>query len=270
MTVKPNVQTALGHSATWSLFCIGLLCLLNCRTTSLDPGLRVIPPPLPDGEMNSYRVLAQGDSVGTYTSLLRHVHFKGIPAYEVVIVTRAKTGRFETTDSAIVFITRDTMLPLSSFRFITTGPALVTTAANYGEKTVAVSTYSSGEEKQRLLPNAKRTYDIDQLTTLGRALRIDAGKKVPVNVVDPMGPPLGGVVRPALLSSGASETVTVPAGSFDCNRFALELEEDQVELWYEKAGACRMVRYQARATGVSIELMPSARIPPAPGVPSGS
>ena len=178
----------------------------------------------------------------------------------LVLVTRTNAGNIETSDSSLVFMRRSDLKPLTSFRFVKTGSALNTTAANYGENSIAISTWThSGEEKQRLLPTGPKTFDTDQLTFIGRGLKLDPDHPAVINVVDPMGPPVGGTIHRGEFRIRADETVTVPAGTFACRRFTLNVAENEVELWYERAGTGRLVLYRAGSSGVTIELLPGAQ-----------
>ncbi len=239
--------------------CLFLLVLLavQCGRTGTEPGIPIAVPLIPDGETNTYRVTALGDSIGTYTTVASHGRFKEIPAYEIVLVTRIRTGDIETNDSSVVYVSRDSMTPLSSFRFVKTGGALITTAANYGPDMVAVSAFSQGEETQRLLPATPNTFDADQLTFLGRSLQVGPDRPVEVNVLSPMGPPLGGRLRTARFIAAGDESVTVPAGVYDCTKYRLEIDESVVELWYDRAATRQLVLYRSEEAGLAMELLPA-------------
>lgn len=237
--------------------CLLVLAVIHCGRTDFEAKLILSIPRLVDGETSTYRVSARGDSVGTYTTSLRHAIVNEAPAYELTLITRTATGAVETIDSALVYTSRTDLTPLSSFRFVKTGSALFTTAANYSRRSVAVSAYASGEEKQKLLPYEPRTFDIDQLTFLGRALKFEPGKPVKINIINTMGPPLGGAVVGAAFVFKGDETITVPAGVFDCRKLVLRRPGGNVELWYETAPAKRLIRYRATGSGVTMELLPA-------------
>ncbi len=235
--------------------CFLTVIAIHCGKTEVRSGLTVTVPPLPDGERNTYRVLVGPDSIGTYTTVLEHSRFKDVPAYMITLVTVTRPGNVTTADSSIVYVTRDSMVPLSSFRFVKTGSALVTTAANYGEASIAVSAYSAGDEKQKLFPCGSNTYDIDQLTFLGRAFDLKPEKPVEIAVMNPMGPPSGGSLRTAKLSYLGEESVTGPAGTFDTRKYGLVMGESTVEFWYDKTGTRKLVRYQSVDSGILMELL---------------
>ena len=52
------------------------------------------------------------------------------------------------------------------------------------------------------------------------------------------------------------QQIAVPAGTFDCNRVVMNIGPHVVQVWYEKAGARRMVRYEQPGTGMVMELLP--------------
>jgi hypothetical protein len=240
-----------------------LLAAMTCGRTDFQARLALEIPPIPDGEVCNYRVLARNDSVGSYTTLVRHdwLGDEELPVFGLMVVMRIATGKVATTDSSVVLVRRNNLLPRSSFRFIRTGAALSTTAANYSDKSVAVSSYIAGEEKQRLLPVSTRTFDIDQLTFLGRSLKFDKNKPVKITVINTMGPPAGGGVLDAEFTLLGDEMVTVPAGTYDCRRVMLKAMGAEIELCYEKYGTGRLVRYRAEGAGMTIELLPA---PPEP------
>jgi hypothetical protein len=244
------------------MFYFGLLALLACQCGRTDFQARVAVdvPPIPDGEACYYRVLALSDSIGSYATFVRHdwLGEDKVPVFDLIVVMRTATGKVPTTDSSFLYVRRNDLLPRSSFRFIRTGAALSTTAATYSATSVAVSGYVSGQEQQRLFPVTTRTFDIDQLTFLGRSLKFDKRKPVKVAVVNPMGPPAGGVVMEAEFAPSGDESVTVPAGTFDCRKLTFRALDAEIELWYEKYGTSRLVKYRAPSTGMTIELMPRA------------
>ncbi len=250
---------------TKKLLFIGLLLLVACQcgTKDFDEKLSIILPPIPDGEVNHYRIATPKGPIGEFITFLRHDWIDELPVYVLVLVTHTNTGNVEISDSSLVFMRRSDLKPLTSFRFVKTGSAMSTTAANYGENSIAISTWThSGEEKQRLLPTGPKTFDTDQLTFIGRGLKLDPDRPAVINVVDPMGPPAGGTIHRGEFRIRADETVTVPAGTFACRRFTLSVAENEVDLWYERAGTGRLVLYRANGSGITIELLPGAQSGP--------
>ncbi|MBN2537862.1 hypothetical protein JXB37_06260, partial [candidate division WOR-3 bacterium] len=214
-------------------------------------------PPIPNGEVCTYRVLAGGDSVGTYETVVVHDWVRESPAFALMNVMRTRTGGVSSTDSSLMQVSRARLAPFNAFRFVRTGEALVTTAVNYGEESAAVSAFTSaGDEQQRMLPRDSLTFDTDQLVLLGRALKPAPDRQFAVKAVNPMGPPLGGTLLPAVFQYGGDESVFVPAGSFDCRKVVLLAGENEIFLWYEKAGTGRLVRYEAPDAGLAMELLP--------------
>lgn len=252
-----------------------ILAACQCGRTDLEARLALEVPPLLDGEVCRYRVLAGGDSIGTYTSSLFHDWLEpGLddeepqPVFALILVTRTTTGNVPVADSSLLYVHRHNLAPRSSFRFIRTGNALSTTAANYSVHSVAVSGYASGQEVQRLLPVGNRTFDIDGVILLGRALRLETRKPIRISVINPMGPPFGGVTYDADFTWLGDELITVPAGVFDCRRVRLSMGEEKLDLWYERAGTKRLVRYTTSGSGITVEMLPPAPIPKTAAVSS--
>lgn len=234
-----------------------LLLLCGCGSAVLTKYPFVIIPPLPDGETSIYRMLSEGDEVGFYTMTVHRIQFRDLPVFRFDLVMKAITADGPVADSATVFVTRDSMLPVSSFHFLRTGEALTTAAANYTSEAVAIASYGPAGERQRVLHNGQFTYDANQLTFLGRAIMVPTtGKPVEIRVVSPMGPPAGGGIIDGRLGASSRERITTPAGSFDCNRLIFNLGPRVLAMWVERAEARRLVRYASSVGGVVMELMP--------------
>jgi len=236
---------------------LSVLVLGGCGRVSPAAGVKVAGPLLPDGERTDYVILNAGREIGTLSMTVRHVVFQGTPAYELDIVAKTRDGSVETVDSSLVFVTRDSMVALTTFRFIVTGDAITTTAANYGDSAVAVSAYAQGNERQQLLPMDPRTYDADQLVVLGRVIQIKGRQPVDIRVLSPMGPPLGGNVFEGRISPAGEEVARVPAGSIGCTKLFFEFEHQKFTVWYEKTGAHRMVRYLTGDGDMEMQLVVS-------------
>jgi hypothetical protein len=240
------------------LFFVLLIPVLSgCGRVGPVSGMKVAGPALPDGEVTEYVILSAGRQVGVFTMTVQHIAFREVPSYRLDLVAKTRDGATETTDSSLVFVTRDGMVPLTSFRFIASGGARMTTAANYGDSSVAVSAYAQGSEQQQWLPFGPRTYDADQLTVLGRGLQIQGRQPIDIRIVSPMGPPLGGAVMDGRLSLVGDEAARVPAGNFNCARLLFEIGPQKVTVWYEKTGVHRMVRYLTGDGEVEMQLVAS-------------
>ncbi len=263
MTPSASIVNA-GSRSSCPSFPQLLLLLCACGSAILTKYPFVIIPPLPDGETSVYRVLSDGDEVGFYTMTVHRTRFRDLAVFRFDLVMKTITDQGPTMDSATVFVTQDSMFPVSSFHFLRTGEALITAAANYTTEAVAVATYGPEGEKQRVLRNGQFTYDANQLTFLSRAIMVPTtGKPVEIRVVSPMGPPSGGGILEGRLGAGSREAVTTPAGTFDCNRLVFNLGPRVIVMWVERSGARRLVRYASSVGGVVMELMPAGTQLPA-------
>jgi hypothetical protein len=240
-----------------------LLLLCWCGTANLAKYPMVNVPPFPDGETCLYRVLVDGEEVGSYTMTVRRAEFRGLPVFRLDLVLRTAVASGMTVDSSIVYVTRDSMVPVSSFHFNRTEDILTTTAANYTSELVAIASYDPQGDRQRVLPFGPFTYDSDQLTFLARALMVpNTGKPVEITVISPMGPPAGGGAIGGRLGVSTSERTSVPAGTFDCTRLIFNLGPRVIAIWVEKTGYRRMVRYVSSSGNVVMELLPPAALVP--------
>ncbi len=236
------------------------LLLCCCGTAILTKYPFVIIPPLPDGETSVYRVLSDGEEVGVYTMTVHRTRFRDLAVFRFDLVMKTITEDGPSIDSATVFVTQDSMFPVSSFHFARTGEALTTSAANYTADAVAIASYGPEGTRQRVLPSGQFTYDADQLTFLGRAIMVPTtGKPVEIRVVSPMGPPPGGGILDGRLGTNTPERISTPAGTFDCNRLIFNLGPRIIAMWIEKTGPRRMVRYASSAGGIVMELLPPGR-----------
>ena len=59
---------------------------------------------------------------------------------------------------------------------------------------------------------------------------------------------------PASATLTGTETITVPAGTFECRRVRFAVAGQDVDIWYETAGLRRMVRYTAPVADLVMEL----------------
>jgi hypothetical protein len=62
---------------------------------------------------------------------------------------------------------------------------------------------------------------------------------------------------PAQVSSAGSEQVTVPAGAFNCYKITYTINQSPTNIWYEKDGAHRMIKYETGDGELTIELTAS-------------
>ncbi len=74
-----------------------------------------------------------------------------------------------------------------------------------------------------------------------------------VRSLTPQGPNLA----PAEIGYQGDETISGSFGTIDCRRISLKVGESEVDLWYEKAGTGRLIRYQAPESSVVMELIPA-------------
>jgi len=236
---------------------LSALVLGGCGRVSTGSSVKVSGPVLPDGEVTEYAILSAGRQTGTFSMAVRHVEFGEVPAYQLDLVAKTRDGAVETIDSSLVFVSRDSMVPLTAFRFIIAGGATTTTAANYGDSAVAVSAYVQGNQLQQLLRSGPRSYDADQLTILGRVVQIRGRQPVDILVVSPMGPPLGGNVFEGRISPAGEEVARVPAGNIACSKLHFEFGRQKFTAWYEKTGVRRMVRYRTGDGEMEMQLVAS-------------
>jgi hypothetical protein len=217
-------------------------------------------PPIPDGEATAYRIVEDGKPTGIMVVITSRDEFRDERALRIDLLARSETDSGVTTDSSVLYVTRDSMAPITTFRFVrVNGRLAFTSAANYLPDSVAVTAYTQDQQSQKMLPANRRTYDIDELTSLGRAIQFTPGRTGAIRIINPAGPPFGGALIDVKVSPGGEEPIDVPAGTFDCYKLVVNLGPQQVNLWYEKAASRRMVRYEAPGSRLVMELLPRPR-----------
>jgi hypothetical protein len=237
--------------------------LASCGRTDVGKALTIEPPPV-EYEASQYALTVRGQAAGTYLMLVRRGDYDERPAFRLDLVARTGTGEAEAVDSSVVFLSRDGLVPLTTFRFLRAGTRFITTAANYKTEAVAVATYSTQGETQKLFPFGPGHYDSDQLTFLGRAFTLPEKMTREITVINPMGPPFGGNYYKARVTGAGSEVVQVPAGRFECSRLTFQLPTHSIDVWYEQAGFRRVIRYEDPSSGTTIELLPGTATPDRP------
>ncbi|MEO0076373.1 MAG: DUF3108 domain-containing protein, partial [candidate division WOR-3 bacterium] len=123
---------------------------------------------------------------------------------------------------------------------------------NYTKSNASIKMSTPMGEKSLDLPITANHYDNDEVTTLLRAVDLKQNEEQEINVVSG----LAGSVIPIKIKALGTEKLTVPAGEFECNKYQLNLVGRQLNLWYEKTDARRMIKYLDVASNMAMELLP--------------
>jgi len=250
------------HLLTGAL--LAALAACSCGTTDTGKatqpsGVKLAVPPLADGEVCRYSVAAAGGAIGTRTMTIRRSEFDGTPVLALATADRLKQGGVTRLDSSLALVTPDSLTPVTSFHYSWVGSAFITASARYGVGSVGVATYSAQTgEIQRPLPFGPGTYDVGQIIVLGRAIRVPVHKTQEIAVVVPLSMPPGGNVVRGTITALPDEDIETEAGTFDCYKLLVNFGVATANVWYEKAGAHRMVKYLTPDSALSIILLPTA------------
>ncbi len=255
-------------SSVSALIC-GLL-FVSCGRTDVDnrnQRLLLEPARVPEVETLHYRIVIAGIEVGTRLQATDTTTLNlTVPAFSVMTVDRVRLGNVEQADSTIVQMSRDSLFPVAAFRFLRKGPLLVTAAALFRQAntagatgSVGITTYEEGTgEVCRALPfgaGRKGCGELSLLGWLGRAIALATGQEDELLCAWLLSEPPGGAVLLVRVRSDGEETVTVPAGSFECKRMQFVIGgADTLRCWYAIAGTHQMIRSQS-STGELVELV---------------
>ncbi len=243
-----------------SYFLFGLCFCGQAGRTVLQPFAKMVPPPIVDGEFNLYEwINCEQDSLSTgfRTVLVNRVQSE-LPAFR--ITTTDFNGKYVPIESTVVLTTRDDMTPIVSVVVPIENETLVSVTTSYHHKQAAVVTNINGEEIRNYIPIGNLTYDINQLPTLGRAIRVPPQAPLHLLLLIPLTTPLGGMSVMARFTRLGGDTITVPAGIFDCEQVVVEIAGRREFYWYEKSGACRLIKYYDEQRKRSLHLVKTTRV----------
>lgn len=241
-----------------TLLFLPLLCLCGkAGKVVLQPIVRIDPPPIVDGETNLYEIVDQNNTpVAIRKVTTTRVIYGEIPVFQVTSLEQI-TKDTHPIESIVVFISREDMTPIASFHFSRAPKPLFSAAAGYQEGYAEIVTATREGEFKRQIPIGPNTFDIHQLTTLGRALRFGQLKPYYILIVIPATSPPGGMSIAAKISQSGIDTLTTPAGRFECYKLVIESDSGKISLWYERVGARRLIQLSDSSKGETARLISS-------------
>lgn len=205
-----------------------------------------------DNELCQYQVVIAQQVVGTYTTTIKLNKMDEVSVVEVNAVTDVKIANEQSRDIATVVFRQDNFQPISATREITSQGAKYSSIIKYSKDKALIKISTPAGEKSVDVPITANHFDNDEVTTLLRAVDLKQDENKEISVVTG----LGGTAIPVKIKSLGLEKITVPAGEFECNKYEMNLVNRTVELWYEKAGARRMIKYFDVASDMAMHLMP--------------
>ncbi len=207
------------------------------RAQVLIPGeeapLELLPAPWEDGEvMRMTLKLASGTVLGAMLITADAAEAGGVELWRL----RGRHKVFSDTDNQAireVFVRRDTMVPVSTvFRHSAAGHF----AAEYGDGTVSIETIGAGAKRQEKIDG--QVFDSEELFHLFRRLPLEVGFKSKIKFIAA----LGGNANPVDVEVTGTETITVPAGEFECYRVAISAPQ---VFWYSTGPSRLLVKFEA-------------------------
>ncbi|MCC7409692.1 MAG: DUF3108 domain-containing protein [Phycisphaeraceae bacterium] len=204
--------------------------------------LQIGPAPWVDGERMSLRVaMPTGMEIGTLTYTARAVEVAGRPAWRIEanqVVTINNALQYTRVDAE-----RESFLPIMGVTQNDMGEFI----ADYSPQQVALKIKSSdGQERASQTALEEPVFDNEQALYLIRRLPLAEGYATKF----PIYPIQGGVVVECDIDVLGKETVSVPAGTFDCYKVKLSIKSGQVvalrhTLWFSADEHKYLVKYDA-------------------------
>jgi|GEM_PF-922994 len=249
---------------TISLLLLLTLCLCGrAGKVTLQPIVRIDPPPIVDGETCVYEIADKNNSqVAIRRVITTRVQYAELPAFQVTTLEQ-ETKNSPPIESTVVYISREDLTPIASFKFSRPPKPLITTAAIYQEAFAEIVSITKEGEFKRHIPIGAHTFDVNQLTMLGRTLRFAQAKPYNILIVVPTTTPPGGMSLAGKVSPPNIDTITTPAGTFECYKLIIESDSTKQQLWFEKIGARRLIQLIDGKTGETVRLI-SSSIPQTP------
>jgi hypothetical protein len=214
-------------------------------------------PDLPEAETNRYVITIQGDTSGFHTSTLRKRTKHQRALLELTAVTQIDVPGKQSNDSIWLMVRAHDLQPVEAFRQVTKPDGMGGSMVRYEKGKAIVQSGTPLGRREAELDLGPDVTDNDLLTALLRAVAIPVGSKLQIKLVVAM----AATLTDATIERLEDETVTVPAGTFECRKYEVAVAGMSLIVWYEKQGAHRMVRYEAPSAGMLMELLPETEIP---------
>jgi hypothetical protein len=238
---------------------VAALLLVGCGEKE-SPGLKLDPPDWARSETSRYQVLLAGEPSGEHVLQLDRTVFGSVKVLQLVAQTRVTIPGAETTDSTWLVMHQDNLRPIRSVRSIVSGMGNLGADVLYSKSQARVIALTTDGEQTADVPISPFDFDNEQITTLLRALPLKLNVITGFNSL--VG--IGGAVIPVEAVLLDTQTITVPAGEFECNHIQVTIAGQNLGLWYEIGGTRRMIRYAVAASELVMELLAPVTPEPEP------
>lgn len=205
------------------------------------------PPEWRDGETAVYHVFRNDSVLFKTRTVLRfdeELLAAGPQGQPVAVPTAVVTVTIEPVqaptyfvDSTVAVFTRDSFMPLRSFRDLETDLASFSIDARYEPGRVDIRKQTIDGTEEKTLRLAAYTYESEMLWFLMRAVPPDPSMHFQVKTVAP----INYRVRPVDITVLGSKLVPTALGNIMCREFAVKTGAREVRFWYELEQPRRLI-----------------------------
>ena len=197
------------------------------------------PPEWRDGETATYHVFRNDSVLFETRTVLRfdeELVATGPQGQPVAVPTAVVTVTIEPVDaptyffdSTVAVFTRDSFMPLRSFRDLETDLASFSIDARYEPGRVDIRKQTVDGTEEKTLRLTAYTYESEMLWFLMRAVPPDPSTHFQVKTVVP----INYRIRPVDITVLGTKLVTTALGNIMCREFAVKIGAREVRFWYE-------------------------------------
>lgn len=210
------------------------------------PGLKLLPAPWADGETTHYRIeLGGGLEIGT---IIYSAHLAELDGQKIWRF-RSRTLAANRQVASRVDARFDDLRPISSVWNIS---GVSITTCQYQPDKILLTTKAAGKESTRTIDVKRPVYDNEEGVFVFRCLPLKVEGLFEVSI--PIFASIGAGMIDVNLKALGRETVTVPAGKFQCEKISL-LPPISQTFWFAADEQRRIVKIEANSV-----LMPLTKI----------
>jgi hypothetical protein len=165
-------------------------------------------------------------------------------------------------ESTVVTVTREDLTPQTALFVPAANESLFWVAADYRNRVARIITRTRSGTIENQLPIGAMSFDIYQLPLLCRSVQILQDLPLHILLIIPFTSPPGGMSVMAEIAIAGIDTITVPAGTFECQKVIVNLPGFAEEYWIERYGARQLIKYVNHQNGRALMLTQAGIITP--------
>jgi hypothetical protein len=229
---------------------LGVTMLMVFCAKKEAPSIKLSQPQW--SEVNKYQIVVDTTPSGSYvlTNKLGQLGKESI--IELSAVTKVKGINGESRDSSTMILRKDNLKPIKSTKIIFSRGVTLSSEITYAKNKASIKAKLPQGDKSIDIPISVNSFDNDEVTTLLSAIELKPGEEKELSAV--VG--LSGASIPIKVKGIGEEKIKVPAGEFECNKYEMSVVGRTIDLWYEKAGLKRMIKYFDAQSDMAMVLMP--------------